>query len=161
MFLFLKFSSILTRSSFFEFYHPFLPLVSPEQSPDKVYEGSPLLFWIIVSVASRRHNQRGLLGILSAPVTSLLWSTISKPPLSLAAIQALCLLCMWPFPEFHIHSDTSSVISCIAMNSAIHMGLHRPSHTHEYVNFKNFDKSPSLPGDKIKTWAACNIVAQE
>jgi hypothetical protein len=67
-------------------------------------------------------------------------------------------LCMWPFPDFRIWSDNSLFLASIAVNSAIHMGLHRPHHLHEYIRYAGFER---LPVDgHIKTWAACNIVAQ-
>ena len=144
---------------FFEHYHPFFPLVQHEHSPDRVYESSPLLFWSIVSIASRRHPEKSkILVYLTKSVTKLMWSTISSPPLTITAVQALLLLCMWPFPDFRIWSDNSLFLASIAVNSAIHMGLHRPQHLHEYIRYAGFER---LPVDgHIKTWAACNIVAQ-
>ncbi|KAE9369652.1 hypothetical protein N431DRAFT_427821 [Stipitochalara longipes BDJ] len=144
---------------FFEHYHPFFPLIHPDHSPDRVYESSALLFWAIISIASRRHAEKStVLGLLAKSVQKLMWSTISAPPLTITAIQALLLLCMWPFPDLRIWSDNSLFLSSIAVNSAMHMGLHRPQHLHEYIRYAGFER---LPVDgHIKTWAACNIVSQ-
>jgi hypothetical protein len=103
-------------------------------------------------------------------VHKLAWESISNPPLKLAGIQSLTLLCMWPSTLMHLWSDTSMAFSNMAITSAMHMGLHRPNHFMEYLNrsikkrdFHHLDATISPEDDLIgrKTWAACNIVAQQ
>ncbi|KAF9884036.1 hypothetical protein FE257_002374 [Aspergillus nanangensis] len=57
---------------FFTFYHPFLPFLDREQTPDIYYNASPLLFWTIISVGARRYQtDNQLLNSLAGPVSRL------------------------------------------------------------------------------------------
>ncbi|KAK6820629.1 hypothetical protein PG987_015029 [Apiospora arundinis] len=43
---------------FFAYYHPFLPFLNPDQSPDLYFQQHALLFWSIVAIAARRYSAR-------------------------------------------------------------------------------------------------------
>ncbi|KAJ0303439.1 hypothetical protein COL516b_006442 [Colletotrichum fioriniae] len=43
-------------SQFFAYYHPFLPFLNPQQTPDQYFQQHALLFWSIISVAARRQD---------------------------------------------------------------------------------------------------------
>ncbi|KAG5218280.1 C6 transcription factor (Leu3) [Trichophyton interdigitale] len=63
-------AELFTR--FFTYYHPFLPLLETQKTPEEYYDTSPLLFWTILAVASRRYQtDSSLLNALSGPVLRL------------------------------------------------------------------------------------------
>jgi hypothetical protein len=93
------------------------------------------------------------------------WVQVRSPPLSLYSVQALLLLTAYPATTMRLWTDSSMSFNNLAMTAALHMGLHRPNHT---TDFYRRDKTlPSMPykdterTDRMATWAACNIVAQD
>ena len=146
-------------NSFFRFYHPFSPLLQPQKSPDDYYEASHLLFWVIISVAARRHPDKELLPKLSAPVSRLLWNTLADVPQNYHVVKALCLLCSWPLPISSTSSDPTFMLSGLMVQIAMQIGLHRPSHAQDFAKFRIELRAEELR-DRVQTWAACNIIAQ-
>jgi Fungal specific transcription factor domain len=151
--------------SYFEHFHPFLPLLDPLRSPDDYYETCPLLFWMILAIASRRFgDDPTLLSSLAKFVPKLTWECISDTPLTYTIVQTLLIFCMWPFPDTHMWSDASTTFSNVALNAAFHMGLHRPDHAQEFTRNprakKPFFLASHDPLERRKTWAATNIVSQ-
>ena len=143
---------------FFTYYHPFLPFLDPERSPDYYYEKVPLRFWIIISVAARRHDPQ-LLSALTQPLTDLLWRTLAEVPQNYIIVKALCILCTWPLPVSSTSSDATYLLTGTMMHLAMQLGLHRPSHTGDFSKFKEELLEEELT-DRVRTWAACNGVAQ-
>lgn len=148
------------RRSFFTFYHPFLPLLDPEKSADDYYNLSPLLFWTIITVAARRYPaELTLLTSLSGPLSKLIWSTLADVPQSYHVVKALCVLCTWPLPVSSTSSEPTFMLSGIMMQVAMQIGLHRPSYAQDFTKFRVELREEELK-DRVKTWAACNVVAQ-
>ncbi|KAK4191778.1 hypothetical protein QBC35DRAFT_425380 [Podospora australis] len=147
-------------SQFFNFYHPFLPFLNPNQTPDQYYQQHPLLYWAIIAVASRRYNPGlNLLAKLSGPLTRYLWTTIGDVPQSYFVVKALCLLCTWPLPTSTTSSDPTHILCGVLMKIATGIGLHRPNHINDFSRVAVELNNEGLH-DRIKTWAVCNIVAQ-
>ncbi|KAF1816540.1 hypothetical protein P152DRAFT_369526, partial [Eremomyces bilateralis CBS 781.70] len=141
-------------------YHGFLELLDPEQSPDSFFDQSKLLFWTIIVIAARQFGRdRELLSRLTAPYTRLVWGSMSKVPQNYNVVKALCLLCAWPLPTSSTSTDPTFMFCGLMMQIAKQIGLHRPSHaqdfTRTHINLKDEDVK-----DRLKTWACCNIVAQ-
>lgn len=153
-------SLLLMVRSFFTSYHPHLPFLD-RRSPVDCYNQSILLFWTIISVASRRYDEDiTLLRVLSSAVTQLAWDGVAKPHGQLSTIQALLLLCTWPFPAVSLMLEPTPSWSDIAMSMAIQRGLPQPQTASEF-NRTRCTPSPALQLEMSKTWAACNIVAQK
>jgi hypothetical protein len=153
-------SCFLIQRSFFTSYHPYLPFLD-QRSPVDCYNQSTLLFWTIVGVASRRYEQDiTLLRVLSSLVTKMAWDGIASAHGQLATIQALLLLCSWPFPATSVVLEPTPTWSDIAMSMAIQRGLHQPQRASEF-NRTRLTPSPSLQQEMSKTWVACKIVAQK
>jgi hypothetical protein len=147
-------------SQFFTFYHPFLPFLSPSQTPDQYYQQSPLLYWAIAAVACHRYApDPTFLTKLSGPLTRFLWSTIGEVPQSYYVVKALCLLCTWPLPTSTSTTDPTHILCGVMMKTATGIGLHRPNHINDFSRFPVELNKDGLH-DRIKTWAVCNIVAQ-
>jgi len=147
-------------NEFWSCYHPYLPFLNPAQTPDQYYQQHPLLFWVIIAVASRRYiKDPTLLGALSAPLTRLVWSTVADVPNTHYVVKALCLLCTWPLPTSTTSTDLSHILGGIMMKAATGIGLHRPNHTQDFSRV-SIDLNREQLHDRVTTWAVCNIVAQ-
>ncbi|KZF24478.1 hypothetical protein L228DRAFT_252699 [Xylona heveae TC161] len=147
-------------SHYFTFYHPFLPVLDPQKPPDHYFEVCPLLFWVVIATASRRYTLDGnLLDTISGPVSRLMWSTLASVPQNYHIVKALCLLCMWPSPMSSTSLDPTFMLCGTMMQIALQIGLHRPSHAQDFTKFRVEVRDEELK-DRVKTWAACNIVAQ-
>lgn len=147
--------------TFFNRYHPYLPLLSPEQSPQDFFDQSPLLYWTIIAVASRRYSIRqGLLIELKQPLTDLQWDTIRGVPQNYHFVKALCLLCTWPLPTNSTSLDPSVNNCGLMVASAMQFGLHRPSHAQDFSRTK-VDLGEEDIKDRMNTWVAVNVTAQK
>ncbi|KAI9171656.1 Regulatory protein LEU3 [Paramyrothecium foliicola] len=149
-------------NEFWAFYHPFLPFLNPQQAPDQFYQQHPLLFWSIISVASRRYspqNSPNLITNLSGPLTRFLWTTIGEVPSSYYVVKAMCLLCAWPLPTSTTTSDPTHILTGVMMKTATGIGLHRPNHIQDFSRVSVTLNKEQL-ADRVTTWAVCNIVAQ-
>lgn len=141
-------------------YHPYLPFLDPSQSPEQYYQQHPLLFWVIITVASRRYTaDPGLLTSLSGPLTQLLWSAIGEVPNNHYVVKALCILCTWPLPTSTTSTDPTHILGGVMMKAATGIGLHRPNHTQDFSRV-SVDLNREQLHDRVTTWAVCNIVAQ-
>ncbi|RDW76055.1 hypothetical protein BP5796_06876 [Coleophoma crateriformis] len=150
-------------SEFFGCYHPYLPFLNPNSSPDQYYQQHPLLFWTIVAVAARRYTANpSLLTDLSGPLSRLLWTTVGSVPSNqegLFVVKALCLLCTWPLPTSTTSTDPTHILCGVMMKTATGIGLHRPNYTQDFSRV-SVDLSREQLHDRVLTWAVCNIVAQ-
>ncbi|KAL9124939.1 MAG: hypothetical protein Q9217_005786 [Psora testacea] len=145
---------------FFAFYHPFLPILDHQRPPDDFYEASPLLFWVIISVAARRYfTIPTLLASLAGPLSKLLWEQVAEVPQTYIFVKALCVLCTWPLPISSTSSDPTFMLSGLNLHVAMQIGLHRPSHAQDFTKFKVEFMEDELR-DRVRTWASCNAVAQ-
>lgn len=125
-----------------------------------VYERSPLLFWTIVFIAARQDQEDpALLAVLTPCVKKLLWSVIAAPPHSLLSLQAMSLLCMWPFPTSSMSTDTSFLLAGIMRTAALHIGLHKPELLQDYSRVE-CQLGPSELREAVKVWAGCYIAAE-
>ncbi|KAF2170448.1 hypothetical protein M409DRAFT_19269 [Zasmidium cellare ATCC 36951] len=123
------------------------------RSPEVIGERSPLLFWVICAVASEDDFRAQL-----APrVKQLVLNTISSPVHSVETVQALLLLCLWPFRASFRSDDPSYFYSGLATQIGMLLGLHRPAQTHAYRH--EWDSHP-VPGFRVKTttWLACFVI---
>jgi hypothetical protein len=148
------------RIRFFDHYHHFLEILDPATTPNEYHQQSPVLFWVIVSVAARRHESDvTLLGSLNPYVTRSIWSSASQPPLSSFTIQALLLLSMWPFPFDTQSKDPSLLMISVAKSAAMQNGLHQPEVMQDFLRVKTQLKPKEFHA-AVKLWAGCYIAAE-
>ncbi|KAI0115296.1 hypothetical protein F4814DRAFT_418912 [Daldinia grandis] len=144
---------------YFEHYHPYMPVVR-YKDPNKCYDTSPLLFWTIIYVATRRYARNPtIFPFMLDSIQRDAYSAITNPPLSLPSINALILLCTWIFPEVRFVNDPCALFSSICMSATAQLGIHCGKGAHlEYshgVFQNNFtDEEASF------TWAGYNIISQ-
>jgi transcriptional regulatory protein LEU3 len=144
---------------FFINYHPFLPFLDPDTTPSQYFSSAPLLFWAIISVASRRYEAiPDLLNQLAQHVCTLVWRTLQAAPFSVHVVQALTLLCTWPFPSDNSTSDLRYMWTGMMIQIGIHIGLHRQPDPLEMNDIEQLTQIGLA--ERVRTWAASNIVAQ-
>ena len=100
-----------------------------------------------------------MLRSLAGALSRLLWATVSDVPQSYFVVKALCVLCVWPLPISSTSADPTFMIAGLMMQIAMQIGLHRPSHAQDFSKFKVELRHEELR-DRVKTWAACNVIAQ-
>ncbi|EAW09222.1 transcription factor domain-containing protein [Aspergillus clavatus NRRL 1] len=145
---------------YFTYYHPFLPLLNPQKSPEEYLRRNALQAWTIICIASRRApSEPGLLSALSGPFSRFLWSTLTGVPQDYRVVKALCLLCTWPLPTTSQRTDATFMLSGLMMQIAMQLGLHRPVQAEEFTTFRMSAQGEAVK-DRLQTWAICNIVAQ-
>ena len=141
-------------------YHPCLPFLDPSTSLHEYYESSELLFWSIIAVAARRlQSHPTLLAKLARSVTDLLWKTLRSIPYSLRVVQSLVILCTWPFPTSSSTADPTYMLAGMMVQLGTQMGLHRALSAEDFVKVP-LHLSVYEYSEWVKTWEACNIVAQ-
>ncbi|KAL6246953.1 Regulatory protein leu3 [Rhinocladiella similis] len=125
------------------------------KSIEAIYERCPLLFWVICAVASADTARAQF----EAPVRSLIADVLDPHKSStVEMVQALLILCMWPFPFANQKTDSSFIYSGLATQISLSIGLHRPAIDAGFDN-----ETTEHHGDeeiRRTTWLACFIVAQ-
>ena len=146
---------------FLHSYHPWLPILDPDKPPEHFYELSPLLFWTVIAVAARRYDADStLLTGLNVPFCELVWSTISQVPQNYHVVKSLAILCMWPLPTKSTSTDQTFMLAGLMMQIALQTGLHRPAFAQDFSRGRLELQDEDI-GDRLRTWAVCNIVAQK
>ncbi|KAI0840553.1 hypothetical protein F5Y06DRAFT_243026 [Hypoxylon sp. FL0890] len=144
---------------YFECYHPYMPIIRL-RDPNKCYESSSLLFWIIIYVASRRYARSpGIFPFLLDAIKRDAYSTITSWPLSMHSINAIILLCTWIFPDVRFVNDPSALFSGAIMNAALQLGIHTGKGSHPEYSHGVFQNS-FTDEEASFTWAGYNIIAQ-
>jgi hypothetical protein len=123
-----------------------------DSSADAIFASSPLLFWVICAITSPR-----LQATLSPAIKRLVEETVHTPLHGVETVQALVLLCVWPFRVSFLSDDFSYFYSSMASQIGLQLGLHRPTGTHCYRY--SWDVQPMLDRDvRLTTWMACFAV---
>ncbi len=151
---------ILIIPSYYDYYHPQLPILVDAPHFIESYASCRLLLWTVIAIASRRSpNHSHLYLKLSKPVHALAISGNYSDTESLPMIQALIILIWWPFPFRTTSQDPSWTYCALATHGALRIGLHRPHH------YSDFFYQMKLGSEDLilvqKTWIACFITNQE
>ena len=145
--------------SFFRNYHPYFPILDANQSIEEIYTQCSLLFWTICVIPTRTSQTCGhLYKPLSGFIKDLAADVTKVAVRTHKIVQALLLLCHWPFPVFTQGEDNSWQYCGLATHAALQMGLHRPYFRREFSA-----RNSLLERDvhsQTQTWLACFIVNQ-
>jgi len=79
-------------------------------------------------------------------------------PRSIETVQALLILCLWPFPVSTTFDDPSHSYSGIAVQMGLQLGLHCPTQTYSHLAVREGITADS--DVKLTTWLACLVVNQ-
>ena len=151
---------ILISSSFFDQFHHFLDVLDSSMNADQCYAASPLLFWAIISVASRNYKpDPSLFASLSTPVQDMLWAAIPALPHAHSTIQAIIIISMWPFPIATMSKDRSFMLVALAKAAAMQLGLHRPEVVQDFLRVRT-RFNPQEFQMAVRIWAGCFIASQ-
>lgn len=146
--------------TYFDCYHPFLPVLNPNLTYKTYYEEHPLLHWTIIAIAARKYTEKpGLFMELQRPLEEILWNTLAQVPQSYHVCKALALLCTWPLPTSSTSQEPTMMLCGAMFQLAMQFGLHRPSHAQDFMRFR-IDLREEDIADRLNTWATINIVAQ-
>uniref|UniRef100_L2G9U7 Binuclear zinc transcription factor n=1 Tax=Colletotrichum fructicola (strain Nara gc5) TaxID=1213859 RepID=L2G9U7_COLFN len=146
--------------TYFEHFHPYFPIVR-SQDPDKLYKLSPILFWTIIAVSSRRYaKDPGLFQFLVENLPKEVWNAVSNPPISISTINALLVLCTWPLPTIRFLNDPSASYVAIAQNAALLLGLHTGRGTHPEFCIGPNRQTDITDEEACFAWMGYNIQAQ-
>jgi transcriptional regulatory protein LEU3 len=124
---------LLILRRYFKDYHSILPILDPSVTPNTFYQHTPFLFWVVVSIGSRRYTrQPSLTRALALPVTQLALQSIVVRTEPTERIKALILLLDWPFPTGSFSHDPSFLFSGTLLHLAMQCGLHVPSFSQDF-----------------------------
>ncbi|KAI0887469.1 uncharacterized protein GGS22DRAFT_157231 [Annulohypoxylon maeteangense] len=144
---------------YFEYYHPYMPIVRL-RDPNKCYDSSPFLFWTIIYIASRRYAKSPtLFPFLLDAIKKDAFSTINNWPLTLPSINALILLCAWIFPDVRFVNDPSALFTGAVMNAILQLGIHCGKGSHPEYSHGVFQNT-FTDEEAAFTWAGYNIISQ-
>jgi hypothetical protein len=136
--------------------HPYLPF-SMCRSIEAIYDRCPMLFWVICAVASPDSARTRF----EAPVRTLMLDVLDlRKESGVEMVQAILILCMWPFPFNSQKADSSFIYSGLATQISLGLGLHRPAVD---AGFGTESTTTERQGDeeiRRTTWLACFVVAQ-
>jgi hypothetical protein len=95
---------------------------------------------------------------LQPGIQDMIGKVVVNPPRSVEVVQALLILCTWPFPFYSTLDDPSFVYCGIATQIGLQIGLHRPGLSQEFSKRKEVLKID----DHVRnsTWMACFIANQ-
>ncbi|GJC80706.1 putative transcription factor SEF1 [Colletotrichum liriopes] len=145
---------------YLEHFHPYFPIVR-SQDPDRLYKQSPILFWTLIAVSSRRYTRdAGLFPFLVENLPREVWAAVSTPPISMSTVNALLVLCTWPLPTIRFLNDPSSSYVAIAQNAALLLGLHTGSGTHPEFCIGPNRQTDITDEEACFAWMGYNIQAQ-
>jgi transcriptional regulatory protein LEU3 len=145
---------------YFKDYHSMLPILDPSVTPNTFYQYAPFLFWIIVSVGSRRYAQKPTLTqALALPVTQLTLQSMIVRTKPIERMKGLILLLNWPFPPGPFSRDPSFLLCGTLLNMAMHCGLHAPAFGQDFS--KTYVELPEQETvRRAEMWAYVAIIYQ-
>lgn len=137
-----------------------MPLINDRIPVDRLFDLSPLLFWTVIAIASRtREAGSDLHTRLREPLMQLLWAKISTVPMSHFTIQAILLLCTWPYSPVSLISDPTSMLVSIAKSGCVQLGLHRPENMQDFHRVR-FDVQREQIKEAVLIWVCCFIASE-
>lgn len=137
-----------------------LPILDSSVTPNTFYQHAPFLFWVVVSIGSRRYRKHPTLTqVLALPVTQLALQSIIVRTKPIERIKGLILLLNWPFPTGPFYHDPSFLLCGTLLHMAMQCGLHAPTFSHEFS--KTYLKLPEQePVRRAEIWAYVVIIYQ-
>lgn len=112
-------------------------------------------------MTAARHDKTdlSLVESLTPAIQNLLWSTIATPPHILPSLQAMCILCVWPFPASSWSQDITFILGGVLKSAALQAGLHRPDVIAHFSRLK-YSFNPVELREAVKVWC-CTYVTTE
>ena len=132
-------------------YHSHFPILPEFDDFVLEYDQNKLLLWTILAITTK--GQPETYSSLVDPVRKLAADLYQPQSRSLKTMQALLLLCAWPFPFQRTHQDPSPMYCSLATNIGYQLGLHRPWCKGDFeVDTQEFVTASAI---EMKTWYGC------
>ena len=145
-------------SSFYTKFHPLFAILADLDHFLSDYDSNTLLLWTILAIASKESIKYSELYIsLVDPVRKLAGDLYGPQSRDFGTVQALLLLCVWPFPFQQTVNDPSPMYCGLATQLAYQMGLHRPD-CQMYWEYDKSKLSPIVELQRKKAWFGCFII---
>jgi transcriptional regulatory protein LEU3 len=146
--------------SYFKTYHSMLPILDPSIAPNRFHQHAPLLFWVIISIGSRKYTRHPTLTqTLALPVTQLALQSILVQSKPMERMKGLILLLNWPFPSSAFYRDPSFLLGGTLLHMAMQFGLHAPTFSQDFS--KTYIKLPEQdPVRRAEIWVYVVITYQ-
>lgn len=144
--------------SYFNNYAWMLPVLNTKPDPDLCYTSSPILFWAIIMVGSRRYLKNPtLLAAISPRVRDLALASLGAGQPSLPSIKGALIVLTWPGPVDSKSIDTSFRLAGLLVHAAMQVGLHMPTASQDFsrIPIKTTDQDIRK---RSQIWAYCVLV---
>ncbi|OKL55472.1 hypothetical protein UA08_09208 [Talaromyces atroroseus] len=145
---------------YFNNYARLLPILNPRLSPNTYFSRSPLLFWTIVAVGSRRYDKDPtLLTRLAPSIQNMALLSLSMREAVIEVIQSLLLLSIWPFPFNSVNKAMAHIFCGAAVNLAQQIGMHVFGIGQDFARVKLFPNEAEK-AYRAQLWQHCIIINQ-
>jgi len=146
-------------NSYYATFHPQFPILPDAATFISRYDANKLLLWSVLSISAGGIPEiASLYNSLVNPVRRLAGDIYSHQSKSLAAVQALLLLCAWPFPYQQTVNDPSPMYASLATNLAQQLGLHRPAPFQSDFSYHPMRYEESLQSERELAWYGCFVM---
>lgn len=154
------FHKVLIMYRYYTYYHPLFPIAPELPHLLERYLSQLPLFWTMIAIASKTSKEHLSIYLgLSGAIPKLVEQILHCNGKELWMIQALLLLCCWPFPFGPKTADPSLSYSGLATNFALEMGIHRYKFPSDFKYDEPYDEDTAFMQKKM--WLACFIVNQQ
>jgi hypothetical protein len=143
----------ITKSHSYQHHYDSQLPVLDLRSPDNLYDLSPLLFWTVTFIGSRKYDKFPTLtlGLSSRVNKQISWAVTSRN-VTIHTVKALMIYLTWPYTSTLVQKSSSFVLSASLIHMAIQCGLHIPHMDIESSRLCH--GPPPLPTiEKAKLWA--------
>jgi hypothetical protein len=152
--------NLLTLRSYFSHLSRFLPILDSNILPDDYHSQSPLLFWSIAAVASRKYRKDpALVTILPSKALDLAMKTVFSATAGISAIESMLLLLSWPPPPDATYDEIPYVLSSALMHAAMRIGLQIPHASDDFSRVK-LHLSEKECNRRFRLWTYCHVLYQ-
>ncbi|GAE00296.1 hypothetical protein THITE_2118139 [Paecilomyces variotii No. 5] len=139
---------------------PAVPILTDLSNFLAGYDSNKLLLWKTLAIVSKESDQHSTLyPSLVDPVRRLAGDLYGPQSRDFETIQALLLLCVWPFPFQQSVSDPTPIYCGLSTQLAYQTGLQRPN-CRMHWKYDVISSSSRIELERRKVWFGCFVVNQ-
>ena len=147
--------------SFFQKFHPTLPIVDNTLTPAHTFTVCPLLYHTLLLLATLDTPNHALTWPLTQTVNTAAPQNLLSPHKSVYLVQAFLLLATWPqtYPHGSNINEQAWMYASTATHMAQCLGLHKSFLSSEYSSTQT-ETTEDTRREWVRTWVGCFIVSQ-
>lgn len=150
-----KKTKLIDFGSFLEHYLYHFPILDLQKPIDSIHNDSPVLFWTVIIISAQKHPLHSeQFKRLLTPFKMLFSSYLLNSICSFYTIQALLLLCIWPFPVNKQREDPSWEYCGMAVAAILKLAPDDPQRMWP----SSTEASAETVTAGLKTWLGCFFV---